>query len=232
MAGAGKSAAQGRLLCPAMTNYKRLMHRRNHRQARDRDPQSRQARRDARTAGAARRRGGLGGRTWPRRARRDRRQLRRQCPDQGGRGGQGRAAAGLRRRFRTGGRRARRRARNFLGALGRREQGFCRRDDPDRTPAAGARRDHAAAAQSAFRFRAVRGLARRSSRGSRGARRRHAGVAAARHRRFRLRSDVPARWPHAHLRRNDQHREARPAAAGARAVAPRPRLRQAGGDLP
>ncbi len=47
-----------------------------------------------------------------------------------------------------------------------------------------------------------------------------------------LRSDVHARWIHAHLRRNDQRREARPAAAWARAVAPRPRLRQAGGDLP
>ena len=36
----------------------------------------------------------------------------------------------------------------------------------------------------------------------------------------------------AHLRRDDQHREARPAAARARPVASRPRLRQAGGDLP
>ena len=59
-------------------------------------------------------------------------------------------------------------------------------------------------AQGAFRLRAVRGLARRSSRGSRGARRRHAGMAAARQRRFRLRSDVPARWPRPHLRRDDQ----------------------------
>ena len=49
------------------------MHRRDHRPARDRDPQSRQARRDARIAGAARRRGGLGGRTRPRRARGNRR---------------------------------------------------------------------------------------------------------------------------------------------------------------
>ena len=37
---------------------------------------------------------------------------------------------------------------------------------------------------------------------------------------------------HAHLRRDDQYREARPAAAGARAVASRPRLCEAGGDLP
>ncbi len=69
-------------------------------------------------------------------------------------------------------------------------------------------------AQGAFRFRAVRRLARRPSRRGRGARRRHAGVAAARHRRIRLRSGVPARRTHAHLRRDDQHREARPAAAG------------------
>jgi len=64
------------------------------------------------------------------------------------------------------------------------------------------------------------------------ARRRNAGLAAARHVRLWLRSDVHARWIHAHLRRNDQYREARPAPAWARAVASRPRLRQAGGDLP
>src|SRR3954467_11951595 len=40
----------------------------NHRQARDRDPQSRQARRDARTARAAWRRGDIGGSAWPWRA--------------------------------------------------------------------------------------------------------------------------------------------------------------------
>src|SRR6185312_16096996 len=57
-------------------------------------------------------------------------------------------------------------------------------------------------------------------------------MAAARHRRLRLRSGVPARWAHADFRRNDQPRETRPAAARARAVAPRPRFRQAGGDLP
>ena len=75
---------------------------------------------------------------------------------------------------------------------------------PDRAPAAGARRDHAGQAQGAFRLRAVRRLARRSSRGGRGARRRNSGLAAARHRRFRLRSGVPARRAHAHLRRDDQ----------------------------
>ena len=99
---------------------------------------------------------------------------------------QGRAASGLRRRFRPGGRCARRRARHLLGALGRAEQGFQRRDGADRAAAAGARRDHADAAQGAFRLRAMRRLARRSSRGGRSARRRHAGVAAARHRGFRL----------------------------------------------
>ena len=117
---------------------------------------------------------------------------------------QGGAASGLRRRFRIGGRCARRRARNFFGALGRPEQGFYRGDGADRAPAAGARRDHAATAQGAFRLRAVRRLARRSSRGGRGARRRHFGVAAARHRRLRLRSGVHARRTCAHLRRDDQ----------------------------
>src|ERR1700723_4149210 len=57
-------------------------------------------------------------------------------------------------------------------------------------------------------------------------------MAAARHRRLRLRSGVPAGRIHAHLRRNDQHREAWAAALGARAVAPCPRLRQTGGDMP
>ena len=94
------------------------------------------------------------------------------------------------------------------------------------------RRDRAFAAQGAFRLRAVRRLAGRSYRGSRGARRRHAGVAAARQRRLRLRSDVHARWIHPYFRRDDQRGEARPAAVGARAVASRPRIRQAGGDLP
>ena len=102
----------------------------------------------------------------------------------------------------------------------------------DRAPAAGARRHHAGQRKRAFRFRAVRRLARRSSRRGRGARRRNFGVAAARHRRFRLRSGVPARRPLADLRRDDQHRETRPAAARARPVASRPRLRQTGGDLP
>ncbi len=96
----------------------------------------------------------------------------------------------------------------------------------------GTRRNRGVAAKGAFRFRAMRRLARRSPRGSRGARRRHAGVAAARHRRLRLRSDVHARWLHAQLRRDDLYREARPAAAGPRAVASRPRVCKTGGDLP
>ena len=59
-------------------------------------------------------------------------------------------AAGLRRRFRTRGRCARRRARHFLGALGRTDKGFHRRDDADRAPAAGARRHHAAQRNAHF----------------------------------------------------------------------------------
>src|SRR5450631_4160578 len=50
------------------------------------------------------------------------------------------------------------------------------------------------AAQGAFRFRAMCRMARRSYRRSRGARRRHAGMSAARHCRLRLRSGIPARW--------------------------------------
>ena len=120
----------------------------------------------------------------------------------------------------------------YSRALGRSEQGLCRGDGADRTPVAGARRNHAGQAQGALRFRALRRLARRSSRRGRGARRRHAGLAAARHRRLRLRSDVFARWPWPHLRRDGEHREARPAAARPRPVASCPRVRETGGDLP
>ena len=125
----------------------------NHRQARDRDPQSRQARRDARTVGAARRRGGVGRRTRPRRARRDRRHVSAPMP-------------GSRRLPRPG-------PRSFRpsptipdlvvdaldgapGILSARwagaEQGFHRRDDADRTAAAGARRYDPAAAHGRISF--------------------------------------------------------------------------------
>src|SRR5207302_9473642 len=125
-----------------------------------------------------------------------------------------------------------RRARDLFGAVGRANQGFYGRDDPDRALAAGAWGNDAETARRALRLGLVRRLAGRSPRGSRGARRRDVGVAAARHRRFRLRSDVHAGWFCAYLRRDDQPREARPAAAGPWPVAPRPRLRQACGDLP
>jgi Ham1 family len=72
----------------------------------------------------------------------------------------------------------------------------------------------------------------RPRRGLRGHGRRRAGLAAARHARLRLRSDVPAGRPHPHLRRDARRREARPAAARLRPLAPRPRVSHAGGGLP
>jgi len=89
-----------------------------------------------------------------------------------------------------------------------------------------------AATQGAFRVCTVRCMAGRSSRRSRGARRWHAGVAASGDRGFRLRPGVPAGWAFAYLRRNDPHREARPAAAWIGTVASRPCVRETGGDLP
>ena len=68
----------------------------------------------------------------------------------------------------------------------------------------------------AFRLRALRRLAGRPRRRLRGHGRRHAGVAAARRQGFRLRSDVPARRPRPHLRRDDERGETRPAAAAAK----------------
>ena len=144
--------------------------------------------------------------------------------DQGGRGRDGRETSGVCRRFRSCGRSARRRARNLFGALGRTVQGFQRRDEPDRAAAGERGATEPGQTKSAFRLRAVRRLARRPSRGSRGTRRRHAGLAAARHGRLRLRSDVPARRPRPHLRRDELDRKARPAAARPRAcrTAPAP----------
>ena len=59
----------------------------------------------------------------------------------------------------------------------------------------------------------------------------HAGVAAARRQGFRLRSDVSARRPRPHLRRDDKRGETRPAAAGQRALASGAGVSQAGGGL-
>ena len=56
--------------------------------------------------------------------------------------------------------------------------------------------------------------------------------AAARREGFRLRSDVPARRLRPDLRRDDARAEARPAAEGPRALAPRPRFPQARGGVP
>ena len=138
----------------------------------------------------------------------------RQCKDQGDRRGKGRATAGVCRRFRPGGRRAGWRARHSLGALGRPGQGFYGRDDADRTSAAGARRDHArrSARRISFPRCASHGPTIISKRSRRAPTARWCGRRA--DRRLRLRSDVPARRIHPHLRRNDQHREAWPAAAG------------------
>ena len=116
---------------------------------------------------------------------------------QGARRGQAPRTAGLRRRFRPRGRCARRRARHLFGALGRRRTRISPRAMTRiETPAAASAAPTTPAQRTrAFRLRAVRRLARRPCRGVRGARRRHAGLAAARHRRLRLRSDVPARRP-------------------------------------
>ena len=140
----------------------------------------------------------------------DRHEVSRQCAHQGGGGGASVRPAGLRRRFRARGRCARRRSPASTRRAG---------PEPTRTFAAPCEtvedllRERgaltAATAPRAFRLGAVRRLAGRACRGVRGPRRRHAGVAAARHRRLRLRSDVPARRPYAHLRRDDERGEAR-----------------------
>ena len=57
-------------------------------------------------------------------------------------------------------------------------------------------------------------------------------LAAARHGGLWLRSHVHARWFRPHFWRDDEHREARAAAARVRVVAPRPGLCEACGDLP
>ena len=76
------------------------------------------------------------------------------------------------------------------------------------------------------------GLAGRPYGKIRGARCRHASVAAARHPRFRLRSNVFARWPATDLWRNVERGKTRIAAARQRPVASRPRFHEARGGLP
>jgi non-canonical purine NTP pyrophosphatase (RdgB/HAM1 family) len=72
----------------------------------------------------------------------------------------------------------------------------------------------------------------RAHRGVRGPHRRHHRLAAARHGGLRLRPDIPARRPCAHLRRDDRGRKTRPAAAGPWPLPPRQSLRHAGAGLP
>ena len=94
---------------------------------RDRHPQCRQARRDARAAGAVRPRAGLGRRARPARARRDRHDLRRERRHQGACRRQGRRPARLRRRFRPLRRCARTASPASTPPLGRADQGLLRR---------------------------------------------------------------------------------------------------------
>ena len=125
----------------------------HHRPARDRDPQSGQACRDARPACGLRHRGGIGGRAWTGRAGRNRHHVSRQRPDQGRSRRQGVADAGLCRRFRACGRRAGRRARHLFGALGRAGQGLPVRHEHDSKSAGGTRREDPPNSGAAISFR-------------------------------------------------------------------------------
>ncbi len=102
--------------------------------------------------------------------------------------------AGLRRRFRPCGRCARRRAGHLLGALGRTGQGFRRGDGEDRAPAARARRHDARASATAHFVSALcvawpDGHLEEFEARVDGT----AGLAAARHRRLRLRPGCSCR---------------------------------------
>jgi ribonuclease PH len=97
-------AQQGSLTCRRWRSRERFGQHKSgshaseaYRQARDRDPQSRQAGRDARAAGPSWDRSDLGRRARPCRARRDRGDLPGECAHQGGRRSRGLAASGLRR---------------------------------------------------------------------------------------------------------------------------------------
>ena len=146
---------------------------------------------------------------------------------------QGRATAGLCRRFRPGGRCAGRRARHLLGALGRREQGFHGGDDAGSSACC---RSAAPTAPDQRKAHFVSALCVAWPDG-------HLEEVEAR-------VDGTLVWPprgtagfgydpmflpDGHTRTFGEmtsDREARPAAARPRPVAPRPRLRQTGGDLP
>ena len=133
----------------------------------------------------------------------------------------------------SGGRCARRRARDLFGALGRPEQGFHRGDDADRTPAAGARRH--ARPRSARRISSPRLCVAWPDGHLEEVEARADGTLVWPPRGTAGFGYDPVFLPDGHSRTFGEmtsDREARPAAARARAVAPRPRLRQTGGDLP
>ena len=160
---------------------------------------------------------------WAGRARGDRHDFRGERPHQGGSGRAGVRLAGLRRQFRARGRCARRRARHLLGALGRRDKDFRRamqqvedglRERDAVTPAQ--RKAHFV---SALCVAWPDGHVEEFEGG-----RRHAGLAAARRRRFRLRSDVPARRLRPYFRRDDRATRSTACRRGPRAcrIAPAP----------
>ena len=111
-------------------------------------------------------------------------------------------------------------------------EGFHRGDDADRAPAAGARRHDAgrSARRISFPRCASPGPTIISKKSRRAPTARWCGRRAAAPASATIRRSCPTDTPH--LRRDDQPRKARPAAARARPVAPRPRLRQTRGDLP
>src|SRR5205823_10601913 len=86
-------------------------------------------------------------------------------------------------------------------------------------------------AQGALRLGARGRLAGRTCRGIRGARGRHARLAAGRRKGLRLRSDVPPRRIRSYIRRDERGAETRIAPQGSGAVASRARVPQAGGGV-
>ena len=133
--------------------------------------------------------------------------------------------ARLCRRFRPRGRCARRRARHSFGALGRARQGF-RRAMARRSRRGCSERGATTPERRKAHFVSALCVAWPDGHVEEfeATRRRHAGLAAARRQGLRLRSDVPARRPRAHIRRNVERRKTRLAAARQRAcrTAPAP----------